>query len=49
MFCVMKDAEYIQPNYWIDPRELLYRATLGGAARGLDGRCRGLTRSGQRG
>ncbi|MBU6452148.1 MAG: guanine deaminase [Cyanobacteria bacterium REEB67] len=31
MFCVMKDAEFTQPTYWIDPRELLYRATLGGA------------------
>jgi guanine deaminase len=31
MFCVMKDGQFIQPTYWIDPRELLYRATLGGA------------------
>lgn len=31
MFCVMRDAQFIQPTYWIDPRELLYRATLGGA------------------
>lgn len=38
MFCVMKDGQFIQPTYWIDPRELLYRATLGGArAAWLDG------------
>jgi guanine deaminase len=37
MFCVMKDAQFMQPDYWIDPRQLLYRATLGGArAAGLD-------------
>lgn len=32
MFSVMRDANYIQPVDWIAPRELLYRATLGGAA-----------------
>ena len=31
MFCVMKDAQFMQPDYWIDPPQLLYRATLGGA------------------
>jgi len=31
IFGVMRDAQFIQPSYWIDPRELLYRATLGGA------------------
>ena len=31
LFCVMKDANYIQPDEWINPSELLYRATLGGA------------------
>ena len=31
IFCVMKDAQFIQPSYWIDSAELLYRATLGGA------------------
>ncbi len=39
LFCVMKDANYIQPDNWIPPVELLYRATLGGAqALGLDHR-----------
>lgn len=31
MFSVMRDANYIQPDDWIAPRELFYRATLGGA------------------
>lgn len=31
LFEVMKDANFIQPDYWIEPRELFYRATLGGA------------------
>lgn len=37
LFCVMKDANYIQPDEWLYPSELLYRATLGGAvALGLE-------------
>jgi guanine deaminase len=35
LFCVMKDANYMQPDEWLNPVELLYRATLGGA-RALD-------------
>ncbi|CAN5500416.1 guanine deaminase [soil metagenome] len=31
LFNVMKDANYMQPDIWIEPPELLYRATLGGA------------------
>lgn len=31
LFCVMKDANYMQPDEWLYPNELLYRATLGGA------------------
>lgn len=31
LFEVMKDANYIQADYWLEPRELIYRATLGGA------------------
>jgi len=31
LLCVMKDANYIQPDEWLQPVELLYRATLGGA------------------
>lgn len=31
LFQVMKDANYIQDEFWIEPAELLYRATLGGA------------------
>ncbi|MBL0188645.1 MAG: amidohydrolase family protein [Candidatus Obscuribacter sp.] len=31
LFTVMKDANYIQPDHWLEPRELLYRGTLGGA------------------
>jgi guanine deaminase len=31
LFHVMKDANYMQADDWLDPRELLYRATLGGA------------------
>lgn len=31
LFGVMKDANFIQPNIWIPPAELLYHATLGGA------------------
>jgi guanine deaminase len=31
LLCVMKDANYIQPDEWLVPSELLYRATLGGA------------------
>ncbi len=31
IFQVMKDANYIQPEDWLTPRELFYRATLGGA------------------
>lgn len=31
LFHVMKDANYIQSEFWIEPAELLYRATLGGA------------------
>ncbi len=31
LFCVMKDANYMQPHDWLGPEELLYRATLGGA------------------
>ncbi|MBX9949921.1 MAG: guanine deaminase [Candidatus Obscuribacterales bacterium] len=31
IFGVMKDANFIQPKIWISPRELFYRATLGGA------------------
>lgn len=31
LFCVMKDANYMQPDQWLFPTELLYRATLGGA------------------
>ncbi|MBP9094928.1 guanine deaminase [bacterium] len=31
LFNVMKDANYMQPDFWIEPPELLYRATLGGA------------------
>lgn len=39
LFCVMKDANYTQPEDWLNPNELLYRATLGGAvALGLDNR-----------
>lgn len=37
IFQVMKDANYIQPEEWLEPGELFYRATLGGAiALGLD-------------
>lgn len=32
LFGVMKDANFIQPSIWIPPAELLYHATLGGAA-----------------
>lgn len=31
MFQVMKDAFYIQPELWLEPTKLFYRATLGGA------------------
>jgi guanine deaminase len=31
LFGVMKDANFIQPQTWISPRELFYRATKGGA------------------
>lgn len=31
LFGVMKDANFIQPQIWISPTELLYRATKGGA------------------
>lgn len=31
LFGVMKDANFIQPNVWITPCELLFRATKGGA------------------
>lgn len=31
LFGVMKDANFIQPEIWISPRELFYRATKGGA------------------
>jgi guanine deaminase len=31
LFQVMKDANYIQPEYWISPIELFFNATLGGA------------------
>jgi guanine deaminase len=31
IFGVMKDANFIQPQIWISPRELFYRATRGGA------------------
>ncbi|HMW90639.1 MAG TPA: guanine deaminase [Candidatus Obscuribacter sp.] len=31
LFEVMKDANFIQPDDWIEPRELIYRSTLGGA------------------
>ncbi|MDX2105435.1 MAG: guanine deaminase [Candidatus Melainabacteria bacterium] len=31
MFQVMKDGFYIQPDLWIEPAKLFYRATLGGA------------------
>lgn len=31
LFNVMKDANYCQAETWIEPPELLYRATLGGA------------------
>lgn len=31
LFGVMKDANFIQPNIWITPCELLFRATRGGA------------------
>ncbi len=31
LFGVMKDANFIQPQIWISPRELFYRATKGGA------------------
>lgn len=31
MFKVMKDASYIQPDLWLNPRELFYLATLAGA------------------
>jgi guanine deaminase len=31
MFGVMKDANFIQPQIWISPRELFYRATRGSA------------------
>jgi len=34
LFGVMKDANFIQPQIWISPRELFYRATKG-AARAL--------------
>lgn len=37
MFCVMKDANYMQMHDWLKPIELFYRATLGGAeALGLE-------------
>lgn len=31
LFQVMRDANYMQPHLWIPAKELLYRATLGGA------------------
>lgn len=31
LFQVMKDGFYIQPDLWIEPAKLFYRATLGGA------------------
>jgi guanine deaminase len=31
LFEVMRDANYMQPDEWIAPAEILYRATLGGA------------------
>lgn len=31
LFGVMKDANYIQPHDWIEPKDLFFRATLGGA------------------
>ncbi|HEY9786204.1 MAG TPA: guanine deaminase [Candidatus Obscuribacterales bacterium] len=31
LFGVMKDANFIQPEIWISPAELLYYATIGGA------------------
>lgn len=31
LFKVMKDASYIQTDLWLNPRELLYLSTLGGA------------------
>lgn len=31
LFNVMRDANYIQGSHWLEPQELLYRATLGAA------------------
>ena len=31
LFNVMRDANYIQASHWLEPQELLYRATLGAA------------------
>ena len=35
LFEVMKDAAYMQNDFWFSPAELLYRATLGGVKRWL--------------